>query len=269
MSEFSYESFIKNHIVFEQLKDFKNFYFSISENSSRKPSMGIQKFIPLDSYFFESIMNTIDSLIILLEKGRLGDSYALLRKYEDLTLFQTYLNIKIKEEFSIDNLIVKDVNKWFLSEEKAPRIKKIDEYLKKSDLIRPIYALYEVKDKKEETEIEKIRERCNDFMHLNNIKSIIFQNAETLFSSFEEEFNQFQKDSLILFSRHFAFTLYLNGEYITDEDYFVALDAEIFKLGEEEPWVSPIIQLVFDKYVKTNNPKLAKLITNKLGNDLE
>lgn len=144
MEEFSHESFIKKHIIFGQLKDFKDFYFSIAENSSRKISMGIQGYIPLNAYFFESIMNTIDSIIILLAKGRLGDSYALLRKYEDLTLFQTYIDLKIKNEFSIDNLIVEEVNKWFLSEVKAPGIKKIDNYLKKSDLIQPIYVLYEI-----------------------------------------------------------------------------------------------------------------------------
>lgn len=106
-------------------------------------------------------------------------------------------------------------------------------------------------------------------MHLNNIKSILLQDAETLYKSYNVEYSQFQKDSLLLFTRHFAFTLHINGEYITDEDYFCGLDAGIFKVGEKDPWISPVIQFVFDKYVKPKSPKIAELIISKLENDLK
>lgn len=261
MDEFSYEKLLLKHTVFKQLSDFKDFYFSISENSSRNLAMGIEMVIELNSIFFESMKNTIDSIIILLEKGRLGDGYTLLRRYEDLTLFQTYTNLKIKKEFSIDNLIVEDVNNWLLTNEKAPGIKNIDKYLKGSDLLEPIYCLFK-KD-----EFENIRIRSNNFTHFNDIQSVLLQDAETLYK-FKNEYNQFQKDILKILIRHFAFALYLNGEYITDEDYFVGMDVGIYKEGEEEPGISPIIQIIFDKYIKPNRPDVAKIITERLEGGL-
>lgn len=267
MEEFSYESFIKNHFIFEQLNDFKNFYFSISENSSRKPTMGIQSPIPLNSYFFESIKNTIDSIIILLEKGRLGDAYVLMRRYYELILFQTYTDLKSKNEFSVDNLIVMDINNWVLNKKKAPSIKKISNYIEKSELINPINSLFI----SQKNIYDSIRTRCNDFTHFNNIDSIIFQANYILHSGKinNEIFQLLINDSLYLFIKHFAFIFFLNGVYLTDEDYFVSLDAGLFKVEEEAPWTSPIIKIAFDKYIKPNHPEVAELLTEKLNGVLK
>lgn len=267
MEEFSYESFIKNHFIFEQLNDFKNFYFSISENSSRKPTMGIQSPIPLNSYFFESIKNTIDSIIILLEKGRLGDAYVLMRRYYELILFQTYTDLKSKNEFSIDNLIVMDLNNWVLNKKEAPRIKTISNYIEKSELINPINSLFI----SQKNIYDSIRKRCNDFTHFNSIDSIIFHDNYILHSGKinNEIFQLLVNDSLYLFIKHFAFIFFLNGVYLTDEDYFASIDAGITKIWEEEPWMSQTIQLAFDKYVKPNHPEVAQLLTEKLNGDLK
>lgn len=63
--------------------------------------------------------------------------------------------------------------------------------------------------------------------------------------------------------------MFLNGEYITDEDYFVSLDAGICEIGKDEPWGSLVIQTVFDTYIKPERPDIAEVIKEKLGGDLE
>lgn len=252
------------HSVFNQLKDFTDFYFAISENSSRKGTPSIGVWWNMNSVFFESMKDTLDSIKILLEKCRIGDAYALLRKYEDITLYQTYCDLNIKEKHSIDNLIVNEIKDVLFGKTESPRIKTIDRYIHNTELLKPMAKFFN-NDKR----LSEIRGRCNDYTHYNQYKNILLNNDEIGVKVILNEFDQLKSDLSYLFIRHFSYTLFLNGEYITDEDYFVCLDAGICEIGKDEPWVSLVIQTVFDTYIKPERPDIAKVIKEKLGGDLE
>ena len=75
----------QEHNVFEQLSEFSSFYKSLSFSTMNFISQGTNA-INLDTYVFSSIQGTLDSICEILAKGRINDSYALLRKYYDSTI---------------------------------------------------------------------------------------------------------------------------------------------------------------------------------------
>jgi hypothetical protein len=80
----------QEHKVFEQLWVYSDFYESLSSSIFGFISMGISSVINIDSYMYSSIQGTLDSIRDILLKARINDSYALLRKYYDSVIINTY-----------------------------------------------------------------------------------------------------------------------------------------------------------------------------------
>src|SRR5690554_8140014 len=81
------------HIIFDQLKNYSEFYDSLSFSIMNWAAQGTGGIINLDTYAYSSIKGTIDSIIDILKKGRINDAYALLRKYFDSTMINVYANL--------------------------------------------------------------------------------------------------------------------------------------------------------------------------------
>src|SRR5690554_2769406 len=93
------------HKVFGELKVYSEFYNSLSFSIMNWLSQGTKSILNLDTYSYSSIEGTIDSIREFLEKGRINDAYALIRKYHDATLINVYTNLYLQDNFSIDNFI--------------------------------------------------------------------------------------------------------------------------------------------------------------------
>src|SRR5690554_6449458 len=86
-----------NHIVFKELCIYSEFYDSLSFSVMNWIPNGTDSFFNLDTYIISSIKGTIDSIREILIKGRINDSYSLIRKYFDSTMINIYTNLFLQD----------------------------------------------------------------------------------------------------------------------------------------------------------------------------
>lgn len=142
------------HRVFDELKSYSEFYSSLSFSIMNWTSQGTKAILNLDTYTYSSIKGTIDSISEILSKGRINDAYALLRKYFDSTFINVYTNLFLDDNFSIDNLIVEQIDNWRRGTNTIPEFRVISRYIKESLKLKPISDLLKKDDR-----YKKIREK--------------------------------------------------------------------------------------------------------------
>ncbi len=140
------------HKVFGELKTYSDFYNSLSFSIMNWVSHGTKAILNLDTYSYSSIKGTIDSIREILEKGRINDAYALIRKYFDSTFINIYSNLYLQDNFNIDNFIVEKIDKWINGTESIPELRVISRYLKESPKLKPISELLKKDDRYKKTE---------------------------------------------------------------------------------------------------------------------
>lgn len=85
----------KEHHVFTQLSEYADFYKSLAVSIFMFTTQGTKAICNIDSYVYSSIQGTLESIKDILIKGRINDSYALLRKYREhlcIALFISFLS---------------------------------------------------------------------------------------------------------------------------------------------------------------------------------
>lgn len=104
-----HEAYFK-HKVFDDLKYMKKFYDLISMSCFSFMATGTHGITNYTSYVYSAIEGTLDSITILLKKGRINDVYTLIRKLFDDILLEIYMGVILKDKISIDNFFVQEVN---------------------------------------------------------------------------------------------------------------------------------------------------------------
>ena len=99
--------------------------------------LGTKALFNFDTYIYEAMKGTLESILVLIENGRVNDAYALLRKFYDISLINVYVNLYLKREFEIDKFVVVKIQNWLSGKEKIPEYKEIRQYISTS-LLRPI-----------------------------------------------------------------------------------------------------------------------------------
>ena len=86
------------HEIFSILNDLMEFYDSLSFNvmGFRHPGIAAQIWYNIDTYLYSSIEGTLDSISLVLEKGRISDAFSLARKYHDTVVIDIYKSIYAK-----------------------------------------------------------------------------------------------------------------------------------------------------------------------------
>lgn len=102
---------LKKHACFELLNECIKFYDRLSYSTFGYITSGItQKAeempVNLDSDIFLSISGSMKSIKRNLYGGQINDVYALVRKFYDVIIINTYEIILLKTEISIENFIV-------------------------------------------------------------------------------------------------------------------------------------------------------------------
>jgi hypothetical protein len=95
----------KNHHVFSELEGYFDFYKSLSWSVFSFCLTGTDAICNIDSYVYSSIKGTLESILKILNNGRINDAYALLRKYYDSAIINVYSNLYLKDHFSIENFV--------------------------------------------------------------------------------------------------------------------------------------------------------------------
>lgn len=114
--------------------------------------------------------------------------------------------------------------------------------------------------------IERIKEHkkkslCNDNVHYNSWDNFVLNNNDiidnkTKTKALDDLFATIQ----IALCEHFSYIYILHPEYYSSTDYVEALDSGVEPELNSQYWVCPVIQDIFDKYIKTYNKDLSKFI---------
>lgn len=243
--------------IHQLLKIIEEFYNRISYSTFCWGSIGITSLINIDTYFFSSLQGTIKSLRSIVRAGQINDAYALLRKYHDSVIINTYSGLYLREELHEGQLIHEKIDSWIKGNSKLPRYGNMIEYIKKSKLLDELNKILYKDDS-----IEHIRDRCNDHMHYNFYYYALLNDSNIYFKERNNLLNILYSDILLIFAMHFVYMFTVNGHYMMSSDYYDYLDMGDKPPLDSEYWVSPFIQEIFDKIIKPNFVELSNIFKN-------
>jgi hypothetical protein len=255
----------KEHHVFKHLSEYSEFYNDLATSVMGWVTQGtIGSVFNIDTYVYSSIQGTLDSIKDILTKGRINDSYALLRKYHDSIVINIYSNLYLDDNFSIENFVVEKINNWLYGKESLPEYRIMSDYIRKSGKLADINALL-YKD----NTYKEIRDRCNDHTHYNFYHNLLLNDDKLYIKNRFNILNQFSKDLENLFILHLSYIFYLKDQYMMASDYIDSLDLGLIPEEDSQYFVAPFIQEIFDKVIKKNRIDLAMKIKSHTAMRLE
>ncbi len=255
----------KEHRVFKQLSDYAEFYKDLATSVMGWVTQGTMgSVLNIDTYVYSSMQGTLDSIKDILIKGRINDSYALLRKYHDSVIINVYSTLYLDDNFSFENFVVEKINDWLHGKEQLPEYRIMSDYIRKSEKLADINALL-YKD----NTYKEIRDRCNDHTHYNFYHNLLLNNNELYIKNRFGILNRFSKDLENLFILHLSYLFYINDKYMMSSDYIDSMDLGLTPEEGSQYFVAPFIQEIFDKVIKKNRMDLAIAIKNNTAMKLE
>ncbi len=244
-----------SHKVFEQSSNYSNFYRDLAFNVIGFVPMGTSGIINLDTYVYSSIQGTIGSIRDVLLKGRISDSFTLLRKYYDSTIINIYSDIYLKDQLDLNNFIVKKIDNWVNNKESLPEYRIMSQYIQKSEKLKPLNELL-----LKNNLYKNIRNRCNDHTHYNFFSNVLINDSELYYKDRIKVLDLFSSDLESLFIQHISYIIFLNQHYIMSSDYTDSLDIGMKPEKDSHYWVAPFAKTVFDEIIKIKRPDIANLI---------
>ena len=174
---YNYENLnIEEHSLFWIIEKIKNFHEILGYSLFGTKTNGINEFLNIHAYISNYLALQLESISRIIKIGNIGDSYTLLRKYEDMTLISIFLCMKEDAEFYRDRKIedwpwtIDELNNWVLNKDdhKMASYKAINKYLK-STFQNELIDLLESK-----INYIGLRESTgNKYTHFNHFKTII------------------------------------------------------------------------------------------------
>lgn len=252
-----------NHKIFEELKTYIDFYSSLSFSTMQFVATGTTA-LNFDTYVFTSIQGTLDSISTLLSKGRINDSYALLRKYHDSAIINAYEIAYLEEHVSIENFIVEKINNWIHGKEKLPSYNEMSQYLQKNIRLSDINKALATDGR-----YKKIRSKCNDHMHYNLFYYMLINDNQVYDKNRVNFLDELSDDLRNIFILHFAYLFTLNAHYMISSDHLDALELGYTPEEGSQYWVAPFIQKIFDTVIKVHRPDIAEIMKGNSAMTLE
>jgi hypothetical protein len=253
------------HKIFNELSDYIDFYDNLSSSVFSISNSGITGIIGnKDSVFFSSMQGTLDSIKIVLEKGRINDGYTLLRKYRDSAILNIYQILYKESVQTFENFLVENLNKWVKGKERMPMYKEMMEEIRKSEKLLIINSLLE-KDQR----YKNIHIRCNDHTHYNMFYYMMINDNQIYDTNRIKFLNIFSNDLRDIFILHFAYMFTLNDFYMKSSDYTDYLDAGLTPIEGSQYYVASFFQQMFDSVIKKYRNDIAEEIKNNTIMKLE
>lgn len=253
------------HEVFITLKDLIEFYNALSFNVMSFITPGIApRLFNIDTYVYSSIEGTLDSINLVLEKGRINDAFSLCRKYHDAVVMDIYKAMYLAKHHSLDNWVVKDIDDWASGKGHLPWYEKMIKELRSWNVLDGLHKYFDYNG-----HYMKIRKKCNNHNHYNSFQYMIMNDNEIMNNHRISELNQLSICLKDIFIFHFAYVISLNPGYIMSSDYIDALDCGLTPEKDSQYWVAPFVQEILDKYIKPRHSKLATYLKESCGMQLE
>lgn len=246
----------KGHPIFSELDSYIDFYSSFAFSVMGFATMGTTAMMNMDTYVYSSIQGTVESIKIILEKGRINDSYCLLRKYYDSAIINVYSNLYIEDNCSVEKFLVDQINNWLHGKEQLPEYRVMSQYLRKSDRLAGINARLYSDDR-----YKNIRDRCNDHTHYNYFHHVMMNDNEVYLKNRLSSLDRLAEDLSDIFILHLSYIFSLHQHYMMSSDYIDYLDCGMQPPEDSQYWVASFIQKVFDEIIKKNRPDIASYIS--------
>ena len=257
------------HKVFKQLIEYAEFYSSLSNAVMCWTTYGATSILNIDTYVFTSMKGTLESIHDILLKGRINDSYALLRKYYDSVIINLYTNLYLDDHFSIDNFIVEKIDNWVRGKESIPGFGTMSKYIIKSPKVSEITQLIYKNGSFKGSLFEELRQRCNDHTHYLYYHNLLSNDNEIHSESRLSKLESFSNDLKDILILHLSYLFYQNDKYMMSSDYEDYLDCDMTPPEDSQYWVAPFIQEMFDKIIKPHNLAIVEAIKRHTSMNLQ
>jgi hypothetical protein len=252
-----------NHRIFDDLKGLIQFYDSLSMSVFHYPTVGTKAFMNMDTYVYSSILGTLESISHVLKNGRIGDGYALLRKYYDFVIINIYTNLYLDEERNAGRNFIEEINNWLNGSQQLPEYRRMSQYIQSSKKLKDLNAIFN-KDER----YKKIRDRCHDHLHYNFFKNVLSNDSGVYLSDRLQLLEIFCQDLRQLFIFHFGYIFFISDYYMSSSDYIDCLEMGFPPVDGSQYWVAPYIQEIFDDIVYKERPDVAEFILNSTSMEL-
>lgn len=253
----------KEHNVFSELASYIDFYDKFSMSVMSFGMMGTTDIVNMDTYVYSSIQGTIDSIKVLLGKGRINDSYCLLRKYYDSVIINIYSNLYIEDNCNAEKFLVDKVNNWLHGKDQLPRYRVMSAYIRNSEKLYEINKLIHSNNR-----YKSIRSRCNDHTHYNYFQHMLVNDSEVYIENRIKFLDELSADIKDIFVLHLSYIFSLNDHYMMSSDYVDYLDCGMQPPEGSQYWVSSFIKKVFDDVIKECRPDIALVILSNTSMQL-
>ena len=242
----------KEHQVFEVLKDIRDLYEFISQNSFGFLPTGLpEEWINIDTYISSSMRGTIDAMALLLGDAFINDAFALLRKYFDEVMVSIFYSVYSEDQIDKNSdkflYTVEKLKRWTHGKEPSPRYYDTLKYLKRSNRFE---ALLEMFNFDGENGYKTIRDFLDDNMHLNSYRMFINNDNEIVNESRVKLLSLYSNYLKSIFLFHYTSVIYLKPLYIMSTDYRDCMDCGKTPPESSQYWVAPIADKMFVKYIK-------------------
>ncbi len=262
---YNYENLnIEEHSLFWIIEKIKNFHEILGYSLFGTKTNGINEFLNIHAYISNYLALQLESISRIIKIGNIGDSYTLLRKYEDMTLISIFLCMKEDAEFYRDRKIedwpwtIDELNNWVLNKDdhKMASYKAINKYLK-STFQNELIDLLESK-----INYIGLRESTgNKYTHFNHFKTIIsFRGYEK--SMISKALDQLEFVLTHYFIRYFALLANAREDFFRSSDYVDYLDAGLTPPEDALFWVSSLLNDILNEVVNKHRPDVASYIVN-------
>ena len=178
-------------------------------------------------------------------------------------MINIYSNLYLKDNFSLENLVVKQINDWLHGKQRLPDFRIISNYIRASARLKEINDLLYA----DET-YKAIRDRCNDFTHYNFYSTVHFNDNQIYLDGRNKALDRFLADLDNIAILHHAYLFYLNDHYMTSSDYLDHLECGMTPPPNSQYLVAPFIQEMFDT-LKSSRKDIADAIKRKTAMQLE
>lgn len=248
----------KDHTVFKTLQKYIDFYDWFSFSVMGFTKVGTKGVMNIDSYVYSSMYGTLESIKLILVKGRAGDAFALLRKYHDSAILNIYTNLYLtKNHDYTKSFYVNEVTDWISGKNRLPHntYGTMSEYIESSDVLKEVFIILNADKSYRET-----RTRCNDHTHYNYFDNVLVNDNNIHFPKRISLLDSFEKDLVNIFVLHLACILKMNDHYMMSSDYIDYLEMGMTPEPDSQYWVAQFIQDIFTDVITLRQPEVAKLI---------
>lgn len=241
------------HKVFEQLLEYADFYNSLSVSVMSWVTRGTKSVLNLDTHVYSSMQGTLESIHDVLLKGRINDSYSLLRKFYDSTIINVYSSLYLEDNLSLDDFLVTKIDNWVKGIDKLPEYRIMSQYIKSSSKLRAITNLLQ-----QDQTYKDIRDRCNDHTHYNYYRNLMLNDNQIYSLGRVKALDDFSSDLEHIVIQHLAYIFSIHDHYMMSDDYVDSLEIGITPEEDSQYWVATFVQDIFDKLIMQKRPDVAK-----------